>query len=936
METISGVVEVTVAVAEGQSNVNLHAQGLNIESVQLGELSLAWGYKSPTVNPLPEDWKKHKVKDTAADLAKLAFLQYKHIRECAVHPNLCIKVPVIGGEDRSKEITLTIKYSVVRPTGFCFVDGYGYRSTGLLNGVATWMPCNETNAKHTMFNFEISVSVSEVVICSGKLTKTELNSTQTRKIYHYEVSTLMCLSRLFVGIGHFEVFSCPMPTSLQDSSTSTFVSCFGAKNSVDAMVYTMKLFPFVFSFIEETLDTQFPFESLKILFLPDVSPIATGWHDCIVYSPSILLTDKRYLDHGLHHRFQLCLGLARVWFGAIVLAKTPVDDWLLEGIVGWLERKLISRIIGMNELRYRRAKEQRLLSEADDGTLPPLYPRDGVACLHGTEWIHCNELFRWKSTAVMTMIEHRVSLEAFKRVIERLLACAVDAIKAGSPSSKRLISTRSFLKEVGQAGGIKREIQAIAERWVYGRGCPTISTEVDFDPKSFSLLLKMRQILTPQCEKATSKAVMMSKDGSIGLVKVEVSESTSIASYTVQLGASAEREARFKLHGRPRKRRRTEAVTTTFTEKSNPVKWVRVNSNNALLANVQTKQTEEMWSTMLEEARDVLAESEAIHGLLSLDSGALSICRTLEAFIKSNAYCRVRMEAILALAKLTGRENSYEGLHFLVQFYRSRCFDLETSLPKANCFVDLAEYLIDQTVAVALGGMRDEDGFTPREAVEVILNVLEYNDNEGNEFDDSDWLASWFLGLQKVVVKDSEEWKPIFKVLERYLNRDKLFPSRNEILTQSCLTTLSAASLHQSVSPRLKILHSVAEYVNPQFHNSKTRAVAGECVTQITSSIYGPDTAILNTLSWLIEEESIVVRETLFRYMLSLINLLGAKARGKDGIGWKTVSLLYNLMVDSQLDGQFRHYCLLIILSICDEPLNLHREQSDWILKTEN
>lgn len=113
-------------------------------------------------------------------------------------------------------------------------------------------------------------------------------------------------------------------------------------------------------------------------------------------------------------------------------------------------------------------------------------------------------------------------------------------------------------------------------------------------------------------------------------------------------------------------------------------------------------------------------------------------------------------------------------MHFLVQVYRSRCFDLETSLPKANSFVDLAEYLINQTVAVALGGMRDEDGFTPHEALEVILQVLEFNDNEGNEFDDSDWLASWLLGLQRVIVRDSEEWKPIFQVIERYLNRDKV------------------------------------------------------------------------------------------------------------------------------------------------------------------
>ena len=117
------------------------------------------------------------------------------------------------------------------------------------------------------------------------------------------------------------------------------------------------------------------------------------------------------------------------------------------------------------------------------------------------------------------MIEERVSYEAFKRVIERLVGCAADAIRAGNPSTKRLIATRSFLKEVGQAGGIKKEIQAFAERWVYGRGSPVITTTVGFDPKSFSLLLSMIQEGSSPCLEATKRAVKMSKDGSIGLVK---------------------------------------------------------------------------------------------------------------------------------------------------------------------------------------------------------------------------------------------------------------------------------------------------------------------------------------------------------------------------------------------------------------------------------
>jgi len=49
------------------------------------------------------------------------------------------------------------------------------------------------------------------------------------------------------------------------------------------------------------------------------------------------------------------------------------------------------------------------------------------------------------------------------------------AIAAGlAGESSRLLSTASFLKEVGVAGGLRKEVQGFAERWIYGRGTPHI------------------------------------------------------------------------------------------------------------------------------------------------------------------------------------------------------------------------------------------------------------------------------------------------------------------------------------------------------------------------------------------------------------------------------------------------------------------------------
>ena len=90
------------------------------------------------------------------------------------------------------------------------------------------------------------------------------------------------------------------------------------------------------------------------------------------------------------------------------------------------------------------------------------------------------------------------------------------------------------------------------------------------------------------------------------------------------------------------------------------------------------------------------------------------------------------------------------GLSFLTEYYRSRGFDATTSLPKSNDFLDFSELLLDQTIPLALGSMRDADGYTPKESIELILQVLEYNNNEGNDFDDAEWIAAWLSGLEKV------------------------------------------------------------------------------------------------------------------------------------------------------------------------------------------
>ena len=74
-----------------------------------------------------------------------------------------------------------------------------------------------------------------------------------------------------------------------------------------------------------------------------------------------------------------------MWFGSVVIPKSPSDNWLIEGLVGWIEHKLIARLVGVSELCYRKQQQQVLVCEEDNGSLPPLFPKDGSPELLGTE-----------------------------------------------------------------------------------------------------------------------------------------------------------------------------------------------------------------------------------------------------------------------------------------------------------------------------------------------------------------------------------------------------------------------------------------------------------------------------------------------------------------------------------------------------------------------
>lgn len=61
--------------------------------------------------------------------------------------------------------------------------------------------------------------------------------------------------------------------------------------------------------------------------------------------------------------------------------------------------------------------------------------------------------------------------------------------------------------------------------------------------------------------------------------------------------------------------------------------------------------------------------------------------------------------------------------------------------------------------------------------------MLDYNDNDGNEFCDSDWIGSFLEALGDVAVTNEAMLKSITDRFHRYLARDKVRTLQCHLLT---------------------------------------------------------------------------------------------------------------------------------------------------------
>ncbi|XP_028793150.1 transcription initiation factor TFIID subunit 2 isoform X2 [Neltuma alba] len=829
---IYGYTELEIAVPE-IGIVGLHAENVGIENVLVDGEPADFEYYPHHQQQVENEkrWGSAFSPSSAADAAASVYLS---TLEKELVPNLLINCckpfktdneqheqPVSdngflsSGEDKQNLRIVRIDYWIDKAeTGIHFKDSV-LLTDNQIRRARCWFPCIDDNSQQCCYDLEFTVAHNLVAVSAGSLLYQVLSKDNPpRKTYVYKLDVPVAARWISLVVAPFQV--------LPDYQVGQ-VSHICLLPNLSKLRYTVEFFHSVFSCYKDYLSVDFPFDSYKQVFIdPEMAVSSLSLGASISIFSSQVLFDEKVIDQTIDTRIKLAYALARQWFGVYITPEAATDEWLLEGLAGFLTDFYVKKHLGNNEARYRRYKANCAVCKADNSGVTALSCSTSCKDLYGTQSIgFYGKIRSWKSVAILQMLEKQMGPESFRKILQTIVSRAQDKTRA-----VKTLSTKEFRHFANKVGNLERPfLKEFFPRCVGSCGCPVLRFGLSYNKrKNMVELAVLRGCTALQNSRASIldiNAETENRDGDVGwpgMMSIRVYELDGMYDHPILPMAGEawqllEIQCHSKLAARrfqkPKKCSKPDgsddngdapAIDVRSSSES-PLLWIRADPEMEYLAEIQFSQPVQMWINQLEKDKDVIAQAQAIATLEALPQISFAVVNALNNFLTdSKAFWRVRIEAAFALASTASEETDWAGLIHLVKFYKSRRFDPDIGLPKPNDFHDFAEYFVLEAIPHAVAMVRAADRKSPREAVDFVLQLLKYNDNNGNPYSDVFWLAQLVqsvgeldFGQQSILVLSS-----LLKRIDRLLQFDRLMPSYNGVLTISCIRTLTQIALKLS------------------------------------------------------------------------------------------------------------------------------------------
>ncbi|CAM8974118.1 unnamed protein product [Rhodiola kirilowii] len=945
---IYGHTELEIAVPDN-GIIGLHADDLEITSVSIdGEIVQFDVFSHFQSVEIENRWCSVSTATSAADAAGATYIS---ALDRELMPNLLIFCPkpimsdqqgqekTENGEQSSSEQKQNIKlvridYWVEKAeTGVHFAENLLY-TDNQIRRARCWFPCFDDVFQQCCFDLEFTVAQNLVAVSTGELLYQVLSKDDPpRKTYVYRVGVPVAAQWISLAVGPFQIVP---------DRHSGLISHMCLPPKLSDLRHTIGFFHTAFSHFENYLSAPFPFGSYKQVFIAPEMAISThntGASMSILSSQ--VLYDEKIIDQAIDTRTKLAYSLARQWFGVFITPESPNDEWLLEGLAGYMTDSFIKQSLGNNEARYQRYKANCEVCKIDDCGATVL--SSSANDLYGTESIGLyGQIRAWKAVAVLHMLEKQMGPESFCKILQRIIGRARQ-----TNNSIRTLSTKEFRQFANKIGNLERPfLREFFPRWVSSSGCPVLRMGISYNKRKnmveLAVLRESSAISDPIIPPSVNNGKLDSEgdNGWPGMMSIRVHELDGTYDHPIlSMAGDAWQLLEIQCHSKvaakrlqkPKKSSKADGsddngdmvpAQDTRSNTESPLLWLRADPEMEYLAEIYFNQPVQMWINQLEKDKDVVAQAQAITTLEALPQLSFSVVNALSSFLcDSKAYWRVRIDAAFALAVTASEDTDWAGLLRLVKFYKSRRFDTTIGLPKPNDFHDFPEYFVLEAIPKAIALVRASDKKSPREAVEFILQLLKYNDNNGNPYSDVFWLAALVqsvgeleFGQQSVILLSS-----LLKRLDRLLQFDRLMPSYNGILTVSCIQSLTQTALKLSGFIPLDRVYELIEPYRDLKMIWQVRVEANRALLDLEFYGKGIDDALLLFIKFLNEELYLRGQVKLSAHAVRLCHIRSESESVADIKSPTLVALLRLLESRMAFNNVFlRHnlFCILQVLAL--------------------
>ena len=444
-------------------------------------------------------------------------------------------------------------------------------------------------------------------------------------------------------------------------------------------------------FIETFLDIEYP--SLSVLFTLSPTRFLAGQN---MFITNIVLLPS---SNSVEQNFVFREAASKILVSQLFLnLKEP--GYIKAGVTGYMEDNCIKHFFGNNEMLLRVKKEKDFVIKNDVRELSLDDPRRD-------EFSMSQSFFRLKSKLFIHLLENNLSEAFMQRILLGL-------------RNKKQIKTEGFIKIIKNIAG--KDMTEVFSTYVSRPGSVVFRCFFQIDQNKNRVTFNIKQRPTSIVENANRRFV--------GNLHIRVFEIEGVFDHSYNLSKS---ELVFYYHTRTKKTKKKEA------EPLMPLLWIRADPKNEYLAGIELNQPDFMYIEALIHEKSVSSQYEALKSLE---------IRPSEQTCNVHIFYKIRMEAALILSEIF-LEN-YDGYQKIIQFFVKKYCLQGSTIIKPNDFSNFSNYFIEIGLIRAISfsfplkcRVVNDKKITVRDvAIAFINNVLLYNDNDSNNYEDSFYVSN--------------------------------------------------------------------------------------------------------------------------------------------------------------------------------------------------